>query len=89
MSIYSAIISIQVHVILLFLTSWNHIAESFQLTHLVAQYAVLDRIMKLNLSDFIDLIVSSVSLYWFVKIILPSQPIEMILPNAQNDLPLL
>lgn len=63
MSIYSAIISIQVHVILLFLTSWNHIVESFQLTHLVAQYAVLDRIMKLNLSDFTDLIVSSVSLY--------------------------
>lgn len=58
MSIYSAIISVQVHVvIMLFLTSRNHIAESFQLTHSVAQYAVLDRIMKLNLSGFIDLIV--------------------------------
>lgn len=58
MSIYSAIISIQVHVvIMLFLTSQNRIAESFQLTHSVAQYAVLDRIMKRNLSGFIDLIV--------------------------------
>lgn len=36
---------------------------SFHLTHLVAQCAVLDRIMKLHLSGFIDLIVSSVSLY--------------------------
>lgn len=65
MSIYGAIISIQVHVvIMLFLTSWSHIAEGFHLTHLGAQYAVQERIMKLHLSSFIGLIICISSLVY-------------------------